>query len=126
MLIQNSIIGERKFLNKLKNIVETSRIKDAILKNTTSVEDYSLQIRINFYGASIYAPLNVKGIIEQNNNSLFFKPSEYTCLIKTIEINKKEIKRINKKMHKVIVEMNSGIKYRFIAKNQDELINKFK
>ena len=78
---------------------------------------------MNCWGSTIYSPLNVKGIIEKKENNIIFKPAEYACFIKTILINRDEIKKVKKIFkHKFIIELNSGVKYRFIAHNRIQLL----
>lgn len=112
----DSIIAKRS------NIVVPKEDSSSNVYNCNTNE-YKVGIWINSFGSIFYTPLLIEGCIEKNENTIIFKPKEYIEYIKTIEINRNEIKAIRKKStHKVIIELNNGNRFTFKASNRLRLI----
>jgi len=112
--------GKRFFFKKAGYFINSSKSK----KVAKTAEDYNVKIRIDCLGSTIYSPLIVKGVIKKYDETFIFTPVELNCFLKTIEISKREIKRINKKgKNKFIIKLNSGQKYIFRSSNRMQLLH---
>lgn len=113
--------GKRKeFIKKVDGIIKNNHIGVQQNKKSYKIinnESNSTNCCIYIHGMSslFYIPWKVNGFIKKSDTELIFTPTEYMQIIKTINIKWAAIKNIeNPRVHKIIVEMNSGEKYIFI------------
>ena len=114
------IVGKkREFIRRAGGLISKSQDNRYI----ETPKDYNVDMRINCLGTTVYSPLNVKGVIDVEKPLLTFTPTELSCYIKKIQINKNEIKKVRERgRRRFIIKLYSGERYVFASHTREQLL----
>jgi len=123
------IVKHRKALYEV--LKKRSKIESGKIKRKHNTEriakpcNNGCQVKewIDCFGSTFYSPLLIKGCLRKDDSLLSFIPTQYNTYIKPIDIKIKDINWLQAKGNKkVIIGMKSGVEYKFLCENREQLL----